>query len=129
MLNFYIIIIIFRLALIVCMCALNEYPECVYTSIAISLLQVIVLGVIRPYLSNIRPIFNSIMVLLIFIVYAIYRLSITDDSSWITTYLPFILVILLYIAVIVNAIFMVKHLLTECRRNTDQRYAKKQVEF
>jgi hypothetical protein len=129
MMNFYIIIIIFRFVLILCMCALNESPACVYTSIAISLLQIIVLCVIRPYISNIRPIFNSIVVLLIFIVYAIYRLSITDDSFWITTYLPFILIIILYVVVIVNVIFMLKYLLIECKRRKDKKFVKKQLQI
>lgn len=78
--NYYIVVIIFRFLIPIAICTLNESSACVYFALSICLLQAFCLCIIRPYKSNFRPIMNSIVILITVVFYAIYRLSITDES-------------------------------------------------
>ena len=54
---------------------------------------------------------NSLVILGILIIYSIYRLSITDEAEWITTYLPLILICILFVTVLVNVVLMIRYTL------------------
>ena len=58
---------------------------------------------------------NSIVILITVIIYSIYRLSITDNTEWITTYLPIILISILFITIIINVILMIRYMMIECK--------------
>ena len=78
--NYYIVVVVIRLLLGIGISALNESNACLYMTLSICLIQLILVLVIRPYARNIRPVLNSFVMLFTVTVYAVYRLSITDDA-------------------------------------------------
>ena len=58
---------------------------------------------------------NSIVILLTVVLYSLYRLSITDNTAWLTTYLPLFFISILFVTVVVNCVLMVIQLMKICR--------------
>lgn len=65
--------------------------------------------------------------ILIAIIYTIYRVSITNEAEWITTYLPIILLSVLFAAVVFNLIFMILYLRRKCKKG-DEKKSNKEIE-
>ena len=73
-------------------------------------LQLLCLIIFRPYINNIRPILNTVMMLFTLAIYLNYRTHIVDETQWITSYLPLFLLIGLLVCVVGNIFMMVRNL-------------------
>lgn len=73
-------------------------------------LQLLCLIIFRPYINNIRPILNTVMMLFTLAIYLNYRTHIVDEIQWITSYLPLFLLIGLLVCVVGNILMMVRNL-------------------
>ena len=118
--NFYLIVIIWRCIFISGIVVFNESDACGYYAITLSAFYMIILAILRPYSDNIRPIVNSVLLVIICIIYTIYRTVFVDEVESIMTYLPIILVSVLYGAVIFNLIYMLLYTKKKCSQNNHQ---------
>jgi uncharacterized membrane protein len=83
---------------------------CGYIVVAVSGLWMAFGAVVRPYNSNVRPIVNS---LIVFVLLGLYTYcnenQNSNDVSFMTTYIPLVIIAVLFIALIFNAACMVLH--------------------
>lgn len=56
------------------------------------------------------------------VVYTVYRNHIIDETEWMTTYLPFFLITILFLTVFMNLGFMIKHSI--CYKMKEERAKK-----
>ena len=120
--NYYMVVIVLRLALGVGIPLLNQSDFCGYFAIAVSVVQLLAIILIRPYKQLFRPIFNAGVILTLMIIYTIYRVRTVDDVEWMTTYLPYFLIATLFVTVLVNLFFILKH--SVCYKLKEERAKK-----
>lgn len=125
--NFYIVLIIFRFVLAVGLGMFNSNIAGITIAIAAVGLQLLCLVVFRPYVHNIRPILNSIVMLFTLAIYLNYRTHIVDETQWITSYLPLFLLIALLVCVIGNILMIIRDLF--CERKGDEKERVKRDEY
>lgn len=88
-----------------------ESKMCGYAVVALAGIWMIFGAIVRPYVSNVRPILNSFFV---FAILGLYMYSNqnqnSSDVTVMTTYIPLAIIALLFIVILVNAAFIIVHL-------------------
>lgn len=107
--NFYIIVVLSRLIISGIIPAFNDSNIGLITSIAVLSIFIISLIIFRPYKSIIRPIANSLVSIAVLSVYLAYSMNIIAETTWMTTYLPLILIVLLICCIVANIMVMIQH--------------------
>jgi hypothetical protein len=89
----------------------------VFAALAIALTALIAQLIKRPYLNNIRPAVNSIFVVLILAIFVLNKIFQDSESiSIYTSYTPFMLIAILILALIFNAVCMIAHAVSKCKK-------------
>lgn len=97
----------------------------VYIALALSLISLIAQLVKKPYLHNIRPAVNCIFVFSILTIFTISKLFQDSSSTSIyTSYTPFMLLAILFLALIFNAVCMAIHFFRKCGKKRGKENAK-----
>lgn len=87
-----------------------------YAAIGLTVLFALFLMIARPYLSNVRPIVNSIFLIAIFAAYAYAKINQNSEAAtFSTSYLSLMLIGLLFLALIFNIVCMIIYKVSKCK--------------
>lgn len=106
------IVFLYRTLIAAAIIFISDMSICGFVATGISVLYLAILVIVRPYLKNIRPILNALVIGFILTTQTVYRLNANmAQAPWITTYLPIIILSLLGLVLIYNIFFMIMHIL------------------
>lgn len=107
--NFYVFVIASRFVVGACIPGFTENIFGICIAIGVIGFEMLILLIFRPYKNNIRPFFNSSVIIITLGVYLAYKIKIIDEALWITTYIPLFLILILLACVIVNILLLIRH--------------------
>jgi high-affinity K+ transport system ATPase subunit B len=123
--NHYITVVIWRIALALDLIMLSNNKACGFAAIGITAVYLILLIVMRPYLKNVRPILNVVVVLAILAIESVYKMNFySQDAQFMTSYLPLFVVVLLLVLLLANVIFMILEVKDRWKKNQIDKYQK-----
>lgn len=111
--NFYVAIVVFRFLIVLSLCIFNHSLIGQVLAIATLGIEILFLLIFKPYVSNLRPILNSLVIVATLAVYLGYRCRIIDETEWMTTNVPLLLLIILLLCVIGNILMMIRYKLCD----------------
>lgn len=107
--NFYIIVVVCRLVIAFSLSAFENPNLCLIASISVMSLLFISILVFKPYKELMRPLANCLVIVGVLGVYLAYSMNIVAEATWLTTYVPVILMAVLLVAVLGNIMAMIKY--------------------
>lgn len=111
--NFYVVVVVFRFLIVLGLCLFNHSQVGQILGIVVIGVEIVILIIFKPYLYNARPILNCVVMVATLAVYLGYRCRIIDETEWMTTYVPLLLLVTLFLCVVANILMMVRHLLCD----------------
>lgn len=120
--KWYLIVFFFRTVLAVIIGNFGEYTIAMYSTISLATIFAIFEVIVRPYISNVRPIVNSFFLILIFGTYTYAKINQnSDEATFSTSYLSIFLIGLLFMALIFNIVCMIMYKASKCKEMNEQK--------
>ncbi len=117
--------VFFRLFLALDLIILSSNKACGFVAIGIAGLYTLFLIISRPYIKNVRPIINMVVILMILAIESVYKLNFySSDAQFMTSYLPLFIVIALLVLLFINVIFMILEIREKYKKNQIDKYQK-----
>lgn len=113
--NYYILVILLRLVVGFSIILPDSPTVSVCLVLAFNVFSLLINIIIRPYRSNIRPILNSLILVMVFSIYSVYGLNLVDNPQWSTTNLPIFLYAGLGLCLISTIVFLTIHVYQICK--------------
>jgi len=93
-----------------------------FIALGLSVLYLILLIIRRPYLDNGRPVINSVFMCCLLTGYTVSKSFQDSENVQIyTSYLPFFIIGILFVALVYNAGCMLAHLVRGCKKTRENK--------
>lgn len=121
------IVVLFRIFLALDLIILSSNRLCGFLATGLAGLYVLFLIITRPYLKNLRPILNMIVMIGILAVESVYKINFNSaEAQFLTSYLPLFIVGVLLLLLLANVIFMILEVRERFQKKKIDEYQKNQ---
>ena len=105
--NFYVIEVIIRFCIGFSIILPQDPTVSVCLVLGFLILQLLLKIILRPYITNVRPILNSLVMIVIFSIFTVYGLKLSENAEWMTTNLPILIYSCLAFCILYTLLFII----------------------